>query len=153
MDRRSFLRLLATGGSATVALVAAGVDLDQLGWTPGRKTFIDAPPGGWTSVHDTKTGISIRLVKQYDVTEDRFPSRMDTVLVSSPFQVGDIITIAGRYAENPKTYERKSLQAFVVTEVAEPTVTLAIHQAPPSKGVRRIPWDVNHLLQPKHRRG
>ncbi len=42
------------------------------------------------------------------------------VVLAQHFEIGDIITIAGRYAINPRTFEYESgLQRFVVTGVTE----------------------------------
>lgn len=50
MHRRTFLR------SAAAAVAALAVDPEKLLWTPGRKTIITAPAGGWIAPEEYTIG-------------------------------------------------------------------------------------------------
>lgn len=69
MTRRDLLRLLLA------APLAAAVDVEQFLWVPSPMVTVPAMP---LRVVDTATGISIRFVRQYDISTDRWPSRIYT---------------------------------------------------------------------------
>lgn len=103
MDRRTFLRLLATGGSAAVAVATFGMeDPERFGWMPGKAFALPSP-----SVE---------------------PKRLDGWMNGTFLQEGDVITIAGYYAVNPP----RQLQEFLVTGATSTSVDLRKVQIRPS---------------------
>ena len=90
LNRRGFLALLGLGTAGALTL-----DLDKLLWVPGKKTIF-LPP---TVFYDHETGISMRLLQQFEVTE-MFP-RVDVLYgwaAKAPeLSQGDIFTIEGVY--------------------------------------------------------
>lgn len=98
MNRRSFLKAITGGLAATAAL--ATVDPEFLLWRPGAKSiFIPEPPQP--------------LAFHPDVFS----------IVTADLKVGDVFTIDGYMAPNPKTGRSLGIeQRFVVTAVAGATV-------------------------------
>ena len=95
MNRRAFLELLAHG--ALGAAVASTFDLEKLLWVPKPMVTVPAMPSIAT---DVATGISIRMVKEWDIKR------------------GDRFTIEGKFALNPVTRQpTEFLQQFEVTDV------------------------------------
>jgi hypothetical protein len=76
VNRRGFLAALGTLAAGTVA---HELDLDKLLWRPGAKkiflpsTTVMRSPG----FVGPDLGISIRFVRQFDITADMMPTRMD----------------------------------------------------------------------------
>ncbi len=74
MDRRKFLKLFGLGVAGAAA--AAAIDPDMAGWVKGAKTFFLPTP---TALSDADLGISIRMVREYDIVTDAYPMRMDVL--------------------------------------------------------------------------
>jgi hypothetical protein len=82
VNRRDFLRRFGTAAFAAAAAAHGVADLDAFLWEPTKTILIpDAP-----KLHFAKDafqeaakglGVSMRMVKQYDVKADVFPVRLD----------------------------------------------------------------------------
>jgi hypothetical protein len=95
MNRRSFLSLL---GSGALGAAAHTLDLDKLLWVPGQKTIFLPPLPAVAS--DSKIGISIRFVKEWDIVrppllfhENAFQFVMAPLEPSRPFSREDLADV------------------------------------------------------------
>jgi hypothetical protein len=70
MNRRQFFKFAAPA-------IAVGALASELLWTPNRKFFLP-PSGGWIN-HRYDDVWSIRQIKQYLITSDALPSRIECV--------------------------------------------------------------------------
>lgn len=87
MNRRAFLSRFLKGAAATAAI--ALVVPDELFTPEPIRTYFLPPAGGWNANHywgvdwakgPDHTGISLRMVREYDIKTDRFPCRMDVFM-------------------------------------------------------------------------
>lgn len=81
MNRRGFLKLLTAGAAGLLV----GEDLERALWTPGATTHVLPPASGWRPGPPFNLfnppvdveGISMRLIRTYDVRTDQLVARMD----------------------------------------------------------------------------
>lgn len=118
MDRRGFLKLLASGA------VGAAVDVDKLLWIPGAKTIF-LPPAPAIATPDDAA-----FVRELVLGPGTTPNAgwMSVDCANGLLKKGDVITIEGRYAVNPITRQSTGrLQEFVVADTFASQVTLHPH--------------------------
>ena len=94
-DRRNFLKLVGAG------LAGAALDPDRLLWRPGAKT-ISIPPAPKIVAPE---GISIRILRAYDLFTDRYHTRMDAFFGAVPLdEIADHVYVETMTVEE---YERR----------------------------------------------
>ncbi len=129
MNRRSFLRNALVG--ALGAAAAATIDPELLAWEPGKKKIFDLGQNLAPVACDKLSGISLRLIEQYDIASDKFPCRLDVLMGWAEIRPDYAIRL---WNDEPEisigdkiaAAERRALQPLVVVSLPPPKKAITL---------------------------